>query len=668
MSIEKLRPKYIIDEERLKQIKQIAPECFADGKINWEMLKEALGNHIEEESSDAEHFGLFWPGKREARKKAGTPSRGTLVPVPSEGVDEETTCNIFIEGENLDVLKLLQKSYAGRIKMIYIDPPYNTGNDLIYDDNFTETMDEFLNRTGQIDEEGRRLTTNNKADGRFHSKWLSMIYPRLRLARNLLKEDGVIFISIDNNEVHNLRAVANEIFGEENFIECICWNKRIPKNDKGIGSIHEYILIYVKNNVLPHEFIMQKDGLEEIDELLTKLKKAKMPLAEAELEIRKFYKKKGYDRGITLYNALDENYKLWGKINMSWPNADTFGPRYTVLHPGNNQPVKVPERGWRWKEETFNEAAERVNDEYVNVKKLHDGSYVCGRIWFSEDENTQPSSINYLEEVDTFLLRSILSLKSDGGIEVEKLFSGKSFFSYPKPTSLLKVLFKSVRNTEKEIFLDFFSGSCTTAQAILDLNAEDAGQRKFICVQLPEATEKDSEAFKAGLESIAAIGKERIRKSISALRDLQSAKGKMDGRNIGDLGFRYYKLRPSNYKNWENMQETNLEKLESLFDEFESPLIENWKEEDLLTEILLMEGFPLDSSIRTDSQHKKNTVKLVASDYCEHRLVVCLDTKVSPESITTLRLQENDIFICLDSAITDEQKLTLSDKGLIKTI
>ena len=218
MSYKRLRPTFTFDAERLEQLKAIAPEAFADGSINWETLHAALGDHLEDEGSDAEHFGLFWPGKRAARRRASEPSIGTLIPMPGEGVNEDTTRNIFIEADNLDALKLLQKAYAGRVKVIYIDPPYNTGNDFVYHDDFREAQDKYLRRTGQISEQGQFLTTNTKADGRYHSSWLSMMYPRLRLARNLLSDEGVIFASIDDNEVQSLRTLMSEIFGEENFI------------------------------------------------------------------------------------------------------------------------------------------------------------------------------------------------------------------------------------------------------------------------------------------------------------------------------------------------------------------------------------------------------------------------------------------------------------------
>jgi adenine-specific DNA-methyltransferase len=247
MSHERLKPSFTLDSERIEELKRLVPEAFADGKINWETLKEALGEHLEDEASEAEHFGLFWPGKRDARRMAAIPSKGTLVPVPGEGIDEETTRNIFIEGENLEVLKLLQKSYAGRIKMIYIDPPYNTGNDFVYEDDFKEPLEEYLRRTGQLDEEGMPLSTNTRADGRFHSNWLNMMYPRLRLARNLLSDDGVIFVSIDDNEGQNLRLMLDEIFGEENFLtQIVVQSNRRGQTYKDVAKTHEYLICYSK--------------------------------------------------------------------------------------------------------------------------------------------------------------------------------------------------------------------------------------------------------------------------------------------------------------------------------------------------------------------------------------------------------------------------------------
>jgi adenine-specific DNA-methyltransferase len=249
MPVEKFQPIDNLDAERLEALKQLFPEAVADGRIQFDTLRDLLQDAREDDEPDAEHFGLFWHGKREARRLAAQPSRGSLAPTPGEGVDEATTENIFIEGDNLEVLKLLQKSYAGRIKMIYIDPPYNTGNDFIYKDDFKEPLDSYLRRTGQTDDEGALLTSNTRADGRFHSNWLNMIYPRLRLARNLLRDDGVIFVSIADHEIHNLRQVLSEIFGEENFIACVIWQKIFsPKNTaRHFSEDHDYILVYAKN-------------------------------------------------------------------------------------------------------------------------------------------------------------------------------------------------------------------------------------------------------------------------------------------------------------------------------------------------------------------------------------------------------------------------------------
>jgi adenine-specific DNA-methyltransferase len=597
------------EQEKLNALRQILPEAFSEGKIDWEKLKATLGENI---NFSNERYVLNWAGKSEAFKVLQTPTTKTLVPAKDESVNFDETENIFIEGENLEVLKVLQKSYFGKVKMIYIDPPYNTGNDsFIYPDKFSESKADYEKRVGDKDEEGYMtkdgmFKKNSKENGQYHSNWLNMMMPRLYLAKNLLRQDGVMFVHIDNNEVHNLRMLLNEIFGEENFIECINWNKRVPKNDKGIGSIHEYVLIYVKDSSLKHEFLMAKEGLQEIGDLLSKIKKKKMPLNEGEDLIRKLYNKRGYDRGITLYNSLNSEYRLWGKINMSWPNANTFGPRYEVKHPKTGKPVKIPDRGWRWKEDSFNDAALIVDGKFTNVLELHDGSFLCGKIWFDKDENTQPSSINYLDELDNLLLRSIISLKSDGGIEVEKLFEGKSYFSYPKPTSLAKLLIKSVKNGQDDIVLDFFAGSGTTAHAVMDLNKEDGGNRKYICVQLPELLEENSEALKAGFKNIAEVSKERIRKAAKAIeQEIEVEKEKKKSQiqfetNVEpeiDLGFKSLILTESNFKQWQQIEGKDAQALAEQMKLFVDPVSENATIENMMYELLLKSGKDLNSKI-----------------------------------------------------------------------
>lgn len=537
-----------LTQNNIARIRDLFPDCITEAKgedgsiklvVDFDQLRQELAESIIE--GPQERYHLNWPGKREALLTANAPIAKTLRPCRDESVDFDTTKNLFIEGDNLDALKLLQETYLGKVKLIYIDPPYNTGSDLIYEDCFASDLDKYFLESNQKDKQGNRLTANTDSNGRFHSDWLNMIYSRLKLSRPLLRDDGFIFISIGNDEISNLKKVCDEVFGEQNFIECISWNKRIPKNDKGIGNIHDFILIYAKDATIPHELVMRKDGLEDIYEMVEKLKKAKTPIVEAEKEIKKLYKKQGYDRGITLYNSFDENYRLWGKINMSWPNANTFGPRYEVPHPITGSPVAVPDRGWRWKKETFWEAAKFKDGKYESIIKLHDGSVMCGRIWFAKNETTQPSSITYLDDVNTFLLRSILSLKSDGGIEVESIFEGKSYFSYPKPTSLLKILLSSLKLSDGDVVMDYFAGSSTTAHAVMQVNAEDGINRRFIMVQLAEPCNEDTEAYKAGFKSIADISKERIRRS-SKLVVADSTHSSWDK----DVGFRTLKIDTSN--------------------------------------------------------------------------------------------------------------------------
>ena len=595
--------------ELAAQLAAVVPEAVADGKIDVKKLAELLGNDT---ADGNERFGLFWPGKKRALRAAQAPTSATLKPDLANSKDWDTTQNVFIEGDNLEVLKILQRHYHNKIKLIYIDPPYNTGKDFVYPDNFTEGLDTYLEWTRQVNEEGKRVSTNSETEGRYHSNWLNMMYPRLKLARNLLTDDGVIFISIDNNEMENLKKICNEIFGEGNFIECISWNKRVPKNDKGIGNIHDFILVYVKTSATPHEFVMRKDGLEEIYDLVKKLKKQRAEIPQAEIEIKKLYKKQGYDRGITLYNSLDSDYRLWGKINLSWPNADTFGPRYAVIHPTTGKQVAIPDRGWRWKEDTFNEAAKLKDGKYESVVQLHDGSLMCGRIWFAENEKTQPSSITYLDDVNTFLLRSILSLKSDGGIEIESIFDGKSLFSYPKPTSLLKTLISSAQISKDDIVLDFFAGSSTTAHAVMQLNAEDNGNRRFIMVQLPEPTPEDSEARKAGFATIADISRKRIQLA-----------GEMIGK--GDTGFRAYKLADTHFAKWRVTSEVTPTQLEQHLLNLRDSANDDASQDDLLTELLLKLGFSLTETIVT-----KTIAGLDVREVGDNRVLAYVDEHTKP--------------------------------------
>ncbi|MCF0186522.1 MAG: site-specific DNA-methyltransferase, partial [Bacteroidaceae bacterium] len=572
--------------QNIEKIGALFPNCITEtvdenGKpkkaINFEILRQMLTNDVLEGD---EAYEFTWVGKKAAIVEANKPIRKTLRPCPEESVNWDTTENLYIEGDNLEVLKLLQESYLGKVKMIYIDPPYNTGSDLLYYDNYAQSCEEYDDSIGLLDENRNHLFKNQETNGRFHSDWCSMIYPRLMLARNMLAEEGVLCVSIDDNELENLKKICDEVMGESCFVDCITWNKRVPKNDnKGIGNIHEYILVYVKSAQSSRQFLMLKDGLDEIFELLASLKKKGTPIPEAEKLLKQLYNKKGYDRGITLYNNLDDNYEPWGKINVSWPNADTFGPRYDVLHPKTRKPTKVPDRGWRWNKESFDSKL-----DYDNVVERYDGSFVCGEIWFAKDENTQPSSIKYLKDVSTMLLRSIISLKSDGGIEVEKIFDGKSYFSYPKPVSLLRVLINSIEEKDG-LFMDFFSGSATTAHAVMQCNQEDHGNRKFVMVQLPEQCDEKGEAYKAGYKTICEIGKERIRRAGVKIKEENS-----NATKDLDVGFRVFKLDDSNMK---DVYYAPADYNQSLLDMFESNIKDDRTDLDLLFGCLLEWGLPL---------------------------------------------------------------------------
>jgi adenine-specific DNA-methyltransferase len=548
----------------IEKLKALLPSVInADNQLDTKALSDVVD--MANTTSNNQGYELTFAGKGIARALADSPTKLELKTELGQSKDFDNTDNVVIRGDNLEVLKILQANYHQKIKMIYIDPPYNTKNEnFIYKDNFKKS-DEQLIEDFHLDEEAKDFL-HNVYGTRSHSGWLSFIYPRLKLARDLLTDDGVIFISIDDNEQANLKILCDEIFGADNFIECICWNKRIPKNDKGVGNIHEYILLYVKNSSFKHKFLMEKSGIDDVFNLLKKLKKKGVPMLEAEREIKKMYKKNAYDRGITLYDSLDSDYHLWGKINMSWPNQDTFGDDYKILHPKTNKAVKVPDRGWRWKRETFNNVAKIVNGVYTEIKKLHDGSLVCGGIWFANDENTQPSSIKYLNDVKDFLLRSVISTKSDGGVEIESLFNHKSYFSRPKPTSLISTFIESVPNSQNDIILDFFAGSGTTGDAVMQLNAEDGGKRKFVLVQIDEPIikKKSAEAYKFCTDNqfkpvISSITIERLNRAGEKINNdfAEKSNDMFNDKKLPDIGYKVFSCtkKPTVKHNEDNQQE-----------------------------------------------------------------------------------------------------------------
>ena len=595
--------------------------------VDFDALRQELSDHIVE--GPQERYHLDWPGKRAAAFAANAPTARTLRPVRDESVQFDGTKNLFIEGDNLEALKLLQESYLGKVTMIYIDPPYNTGGDFLYDDDFAESNLDFLRKSGQLDEGGFRFVANLESSGRIHSSWLSSIYPRLKIARTLLADDGVMFVSIGRDEQANLRRLCDEVFGERNFIEALIWNKRVPKNDEGVGSIHEYVLAYARNKDSLAPLTVAKEGIQDVLDLVKRAKSQGKSLDEAEAELRILHKKNGYDRGITLYNTLTNDYRLFGKVNMSWPNGNTDGPRYEVPHPATKRPVKIPDRGWRWKYETFVHASGFDPDTrtYPGSVKLHDGSYLCGRIWFASSDAQQPSSVTFLDDVERFLLRSVISLKSDGGVEVEGLFGGKSLFPYPKPTSLLKQLVQSHEASRNGVIMDFYAGSGATAHAVLKANAEDGGQRRFILIQADPPIDAASEAAKAGFESIADFARERVRRAGDRVRaDAGLAADALD------CGFRAFRIDTSNLSDvLLAPDDTQQEALAG----FEDSVKSGRTAEDLLFEALIDWGIDISSPIRLEQLHGHS---VLAVD--EDALLACFDDSISADLVRELAARE----------------------------
>lgn len=643
-------------EEKFNQLAALFPNAVTESKdkegnivraIDADVLQQEISATVVEGAQ--ERYQFTWPDKKKSVVLANQPIAKTFRLDREKSVGRDGTAgsidteNIYIEGDNLDALKLLQETYLGKVKVIYIDPPYNTGNDFIYKDDYSQNTAEYKENSGQFDEAGNRMVQNLESNGRFHTDWLNMIYPRLRLAKDLLSNDGVVFISIDNCEFENLTKICNEVFGEGNFVDCITWNTRVPKNDnKGLGNIHQYVLVYVKDRTIKRQFNMQKDGLDDVFEFLDKLKKKNTPIPEAEEELKKLYNKKGYDRGITLYNSLDENYQPWGKINMSWPNSDTFGPTYDVLHPATHKPTKKPARGWRWNKETFDSHL-----DYSHTIKRYDDSYVCGDIWFAKDENTQPSSIKYLRDVAKMLLRTVISLKSDGGVELEDLFGGKSYFSNPKPTSLIELLIDSI-DEHNAIFLDFFSGSATTAHAIMHLNALDGGHRQYIMIQFPEQIDAKNEAYKAGYKTICDIGAERIRRAGKKIKEENTDKADLD------IGFRVFKVDSSNM---EDVYYTPADYQQSQLSLFTDNIKPDRTPEDLLFQVMLDLGILLSSDIK-EMEIAGKKVFSVADGY----LMACFAADVTEETVVEIAKSQPLYAVFRDNGLASDSVMANFDQ------
>lgn len=654
MTVSKLRPSFTFTEERLARLREVVPEAFADGRVNWEVLREALGQWLESDEADAEHFGLTWPGKREARRLASLPSRGTLVPAPGEGINEESARNLVIEGDNLEVLKLLQKSYAGHVRMIYIDPPYNTGSDFVYKDDFSDPIEDYLRATGQADDEGRPLTTNPRAGGRFHSNWLSMMYPRLRLAWQLLRHDGFLVVSIDDVEAAHLRVILNEIFGEENHLATLVYDRN-RKNDAKFFSVgHEYMHVYAKDKsyLVENEIVLRapKEGVDDVRAEWQRLRELHGDdWREVRKGLREYFATMPADdprRPLARFTKVDERGPYRDDGNINWPGGG--GPRYDVPHPVTQRPCRVPRSGWRYP------TPERMQ-EMIDA----------GVVVFGPDESTVPGIRTNLFEKSDQVLRSVhYSYAQTAANEFDALFDNQRVFDNPKPVTDLVTLVRYLTD-DGDLVMDYFAGSGTIGHAVMSVNRDAITPRRFILVQLPEPvgdTATGETARALNLDTIVEITKERLRRTIGQLNRAGSSQ------SHEALGFRVYKLDRSNFRAWQDYDGTDIAALESLFTDAETPLVNGWTPTRLLPEVMLLEGFPLDSVITEKRPERKQRVFLVESQNVGHRLVACFDERVDESVLATLGLNEDDVLVCLDSALTDRAKMRLADRCTLRTI
>ncbi|KMY62658.1 DNA methylase N-4 [Geobacillus stearothermophilus] len=548
-----------IVKANIEALKQLFPDVVTEGKIDFEKLKLILGEEIEARN---EKYEFTWHGKTQAMKLAQTPSTGTLRPDKASSKNWDTTENLYIEGDNLEVLKLLQKAYFGKIKMIYIDPPYNTGKDFVYKDDFRDNIKNYKEITQQT------TKANTETSGRFHTDWLNMMYPRLKLARNLLREDGSIFISIDDSEVDNLKKICDEIYGENNFVGRFIWAGGRKNDSKYISISHEYVLVYVKNiHSLIENKITWRERKEGLDEIYSKaeelVKKHNFNYEEASQSLKEWFKSlpdNHPSKQHSHYNYIDER-GVYFPGDISWPGGG--GPVYNVLHPVTGKPVKIPSRGWLFSEERMKEMLEN------------------NMIHFGEDESKVPCVKRYLKETEYQVPYSVIYRDSRGAMKRLRDLLGGKVFDFPKDETIILKFIRMVSDQD-DIILDFFSGSATTAHAVMQLNAEDGGNRKFIMVQLPEKTDEKSEAYKAGYKNICEIGKERIRR---AGEKIIRETGKTDL----DIGFKVFKLDSSNIKEWD----PDFDNLEQTLFDLQNNIKEDRTKEDLLYEILLKIGLPL---------------------------------------------------------------------------
>ncbi|WP_460238316.1 site-specific DNA-methyltransferase [Aurantivibrio plasticivorans] len=578
-----------IVSENISKLKELFPDAFSEGGVNFDTLRQLLGDASVLDEGE-EKYGLNWHGKKKARQIALTPSTGTLLPCPDESVDWDITQNLFIEGDNLEVLKLLQKSYANKIKLIYIDPPYNTGKEFIYPDRFQENLETYLKYTGQIDDEGMKFSSNTEGHGRYHSNWLDMMYPRIKLAKSLLKSDGVMFVSIDDHEVANLQVICDEIFGVENFLGkiSVVSNLKGRSDDKYFATAHNYLLAYKKSEFQTFGVPLPEEYLEDYNEVDDKGRRFRVQ------GLRKRGSGARREDRPNMYYPFFVNPEN-GEVSLI--QNDVFTEQVLpMLSDGSDG-------RWRWGKDTANDRLSELTGRTVGKEKRWDVFQIDYADSDDGEKRIKPKSIWMGAEFSN----------EAGTLEVKDLL-GKGIFDTPKPTGLIKyILEQSV--SANDLVLDFFAGSATTAHAVLDFNKQTGNEVRYICIQLPEKCDEKSEAFKAGYKTISEISLDRIRKCGEQI---------YSETDEGDRGVKYFKLSQSNISLW-NPDRTDLE--ESLLSH-EEHLVEGRTEQDVLYELLLKRGVDLAVPIESREVSGKNIYSIGYGV-----LFACLDESISREQV-----------------------------------
>ena len=607
-------------EDNITKIAQLFPDCVTETVdersglpkhlIDFEKLKQNLSDSVMSER--AERYQFTWPDKSKAILLANSPINATLRPCREDSVDFDNTQNLYIEGDNLDVLKCLKETYLHKVKMIYIDPPYNTGNDFVYEDDFAQSSEEYLANSGQFDEQGNRMFTNAESNGRFHTDWLNMIYPRLKVARDLLTDDGVIFISIDDNEVENLRKVCDEVFGEQNFVDCLHWKKKKQPSflAKHTAKVMEYVIVYAKNTFKLEKLSVEKvsDSNKKVININNKVSsRIFKPGVRVKSEEQTGIIKAGVDTG----RSMDVEYKN----DIYYENGRTTNE------------VEVVSK--------FSDSQSNI-DTFIQKDLLYITKNFLLRRDVGEEAAEKRKSI-------TDLLLNDFGDNQESDKEFLELFD-KKYFDYTKPIKLIYNLVKS-NFTEEGIILDFFSGSATTAHAVMQLNSEDGGNRKFIMVQLPEKTDEKNEAFKAGYKNICEIGKERIRRAGKKIKE----ESPLTTQDL-DTGFRVLKLDSTNMQDiYYSPKDISQADLFSQVDNVKP----DRTGEDLLFQVMLELGATLDSKIETTTVAGK-TIYNVAEGY----LVACFDPDVTDDVVKSIAQMQPAYAVLRDTSMKDDSTAT----------